>query len=245
MNGRRLALVVGIVLAAGFAPIAASPARAWNDATGELDMPWLGGGERARLFTETTTCVMGPTGSQFHRRWGRSGSAGSDPYDDVDAALRFLAKKGVLDAWPQAIAEGSVADGKELIEPRATPYRLLVVMLEPMVVVMRFDLGALVKLGGGDADQAVGSPRLNQSVAFGTRFPATGHLLWFSPTADQAPTPVTMLAPDRGEIIAAGTRLVLHREGDGWVVAAPERASGGRAAASGERPAAQKRGWFW
>jgi hypothetical protein len=144
-----------------------------------------------------------------------------------------------LKARSAAIAEGSVADGNEIIEPRATPYRLTVVMIEPMVIVMRFDLGALVKLGGGDPDQALGSPRLNQSIAFGTRVPATGHLLWFSPAADQAPTPVTMLAPDRGEIVAAGTRLALRREGATWVVAAPEHARGG------ERPAAQKRGWFW
>jgi len=48
----------------------------------------------------------------------------------------------VLGAWPEAIAEGSVGDGQEIINPRAAPYRFTVVMIEPPVVVMRFDLGA-------------------------------------------------------------------------------------------------------
>jgi hypothetical protein len=186
---------------------------------------------------------MCPTGSQFHRSWGRSGRGGTDPYDDVQAALRFLQKKGVLDAWPEAIAEGSVGDGNEIIEPRATPYRFTIVMLEPLVVVMRFDLGALVKIGGGDSEQAIGTPRLNQAVEFGTRLPATGHLKWFAPAADQVPMAVTMLGPDGGEIVAAGVRLALHREGDAWIVAAPER--GGAAAPPAPRKTPARRGWFW
>jgi hypothetical protein len=233
-----LARVVLLVAVLG-APALAS---AWNDATGELDMPWLGSGERARLFSETTSCVMCPTGSSDHRSWGSSGRGGSDPYDDVQAALRFLKKKGILDAWPEAIAEGSVGDGSEIIEPRATPYRFTIVMLDPLVVVMRFDLGALVKIGGADPDQAIGTPRLNQGVEFGTRVPATGHLRWFSPAADQAPTPVTMLAPDRGEIVASGVRLELQRHGDVWTVGAPQRG------AHVPRPAGTagaRRGWFW
>ena len=125
----------------------ALPAQAWNDVTGTLDMPWLGSGERARLFTKTSSCLMCPTGSSFQRSWGTSGRSGTDPYDDVAAAMRFLKRKGILDAWPAAIAEGSVGDGNEIIEPRAAPHRFTVVMLDPIVVVMRFDLGALVKAG--------------------------------------------------------------------------------------------------
>jgi hypothetical protein len=187
-------------------------------------MPWLGNGGRARMFTKTTTCMMCPTGSSFHRAWGTSGSGGTDPYDDVDAALVFLKGKGVLDAWPKAIAEGTVSDGRETIEPRAAPYRFTIVMLDPMVIVMRFDLGALVKAVDFDADQAIGTPRLNQSVEFGTHVPRTGTLLWFSPTAGEVPAPVHLASADRGEIVVQGKRVVLERHGEEWVVLAPERA---------------------
>lgn len=205
--------------------LAASPVLAWEDATGELDMPWMGHGERARLFTKRSTCLMCPTGSSFHRSWGRSGASGSDPYDDVDAALRFLQTKGVLAAWPEAIAEGSVGTGREIIEPRAAPYRFTIVMIAPMVVVMRFDLGALIKLGAIDADQMIGTPRLNQGVEFGTRLAATGALSWFSPDGDQTPTPVAASGPDRGEIVVRGLRLALERRGDQWTVSRPQRAT--------------------
>lgn len=221
IRGRVLAATIAMIAAAVLG--GAAPANAWTEATGALDMPWLGSGARARLFTKTSTCIMCPTGTSFHRAWGTSGWNGTDPYDDVGAALRFLRKKGVLDAWPEAIAEGGVADGTELIEPRAAPYRFTIVMLEPMVVVMRFDLGALVKAVDHDPDQAIGTPYLNQAVEFGTHLPATGTLQWFSPTADQAPTRVTMTGETRGEIVVQGRELVLERRGGEWIVAAPRR----------------------
>jgi hypothetical protein len=204
--------------------VIAGAAHAWDDATGDLDMPWLGSGERARVYTQKSSCLMCPTGYQFHRSWGRSGRTGSDPYSDVGAALRFLQQRGVLGAWPEAIGEGSVGDGSEIIEPRACPYHFTLVMLEPTVVVMRFDLGALVKVGDVDSAQSVGTPRLNQGVEFGTRIPATGTLLWFAPEAGQIPTPVGLASPERGEIVVQGHRLGLERRGDMWIVNAPQRA---------------------
>ena len=216
---RRLHVLAALALVT----LLAGPAAAWNDATGTLDMPWLGSGGRARLYTKTSTCIMCPTGTSFHRAWGASSWSGTDPYDDVGAALRFLRTKGILDAWPEAIAEGSVGDGHEIIEPRAAPYRFTIVMLDPMVVVMRFDLGALVKAVDWDDDQTIGTPYLNQAVEFGTHVPATGTLQWFSPTADRAPTRVVMSSPERGEIVVQGRRLVLDRRGGEWIVGAPAR----------------------
>lgn len=206
------------------AMLIATPARAWDDASGSLDLPWLGSGERARLYAKKTSCLMCTTGYEYHQSWGRSARTGSDPYGDVQRAFGFLQKRGVLDTWPEAIGEGSVGDGKEIIEPRAAPYRFTIVMLEPTVVVMRFDLGALVKVGDFDPDQSFGTPRLNQGVEFGTRIPATGTLLWFSPQAEQLPTPVTSTSPERGEIVVQGRRLVLERRGDEWIVGPPRPA---------------------
>ena len=57
MSRRRWLLVLALLT------FAAAPARAWDDATGSLDMPWLGDGERARMFTEKTSCLMCPTGA--------------------------------------------------------------------------------------------------------------------------------------------------------------------------------------
>ena len=201
--------------------LTATPARAWDDACGSLDLPWLGSGERARLYAKKTSCLMCTTGYEYHQSWGRSGRGGSDPYSDVQRAFGFLQKRGILDTWPEAIGEGSVGDGKEIIEPRAAPYRFTIVMLEPTVVVMRFDLGALVKVGDFDSHQSFGTPRLNQGVEFGTKIPATGTLLWFSPHVDQLPTPVTLTSPDHGEIVVQGRRLALDRRGDTWTVGPP------------------------
>ena len=201
-----------------------TPARAWDDATADRDMPWLGSGERARLYAKKTTCLMCTTSYEYHQSWGRSGRTGSDPYGDVQRAFGFLQKRGVLDTWPEAIGAGSVGDGKEIIEPRAAPYRFTIVMLEPTVVVMRFDLGALVKVGDLDAAQSFGTPRLDQGVEFGTRIPATGTLLWFSPQADRLPTPVTLISHERGEIVVQGRRLTLDRRDDSWVVGPPRPA---------------------
>src|SRR5262249_15408883 len=81
------------------------------------------------------------------------------------------------------------------------------------VVVMRFDLGALIKEGEMRDDQEIGTPRLNQPVDFGTHVPATGTLLWFCPEAGQVPVAVPLSAPDHGEIVGKGVRLVLDRRG--------------------------------
>jgi len=213
-------LAAGVVAVGAWALIGAR-VMAWNDATGELDMPWLGNGARARLFTKQSTCLMCPTGYTYHRSWGRSGRSGQEPYDMVDGALRFLQQRGVLDGWPEAIAEGTVYDGRETITPRAAPYRFTVVMIEPTVIVMRFDLGALIKVGGAEADQTIGTPRLNQAVEFGTRLPASGTLLWFSPDTAQLPAPVPLSTPEHGEIVVKNLRLVLDRHGDEWTVARP------------------------
>jgi hypothetical protein len=201
--------------------LVAAPARPWDDRTGDRDMPWLGGGGRARLFGKQSTCIMCPTGYTYRQRWGRSGRSGEEPYGTVGAALRFLQQQGVLDAWPEALGEGTVIDDDGIIEPRAAPYRFTVVMIQPTVVIMRFDLGALVKVGEVREGQTVGTPHLNQPVDFGTRVPATGTLLWFSPAAGKPPAPVPLTAPDHGEIVVEGIRLVLDRQGEEWIVDRP------------------------
>lgn len=197
----------------------ATVACAWEDATDDRDMPWLGGGGRARWFHDRSSCLMCPTGYRDEERWGRSRWTGADPYATVGTAMRFLQKSGALARWPEALGEGSVFDGRETIEPRAAPYRFTVVMIEPTVVVMRFDLGALVGAPHPGTDQTIGTARLNAGVEFGTRIPATGTLLWFSPDGGQVPTPVVLSSPDAGEIVADGKRLVLTRRGDVWEVA--------------------------
>jgi hypothetical protein len=167
---------------------------------------------------------MCPTGYTVRRRWGTSGWRGEEPYDTAGRALRFLRDRGILDGWPVALGEGDVGDGGEIIHPRVAPWHLTIVMLSPTVVVMRWDPGALVGLGGAADDQTIGSPRFAGGVAFGTRFPATGTTLrWFSPDAGQPPAPVTMETPDRGVVRVDGVTVVLERRSDAWVVLPPTR----------------------
>ena len=201
----------------------AASAFAWDDRTGDRDMPWMGKGGRARWFSKKATCIMCPTGYRIEELWGTSTWRGADPYGTVQMAVRFLMQdRGMRETWPEAIGEGAVGGaGPDIIDPRAAPYRFTVVMLEPTVVVMRFDLGALVKLGAPENGQEIGTPWMNQSVEYGTRVPATGTLLWFSPDAKQGPTPVAMDGPDRGTIRVQGVELRLARDGEDWVVTRP------------------------
>jgi hypothetical protein len=203
------------------------PAAAWDDQTGERDMPWLGRGGRARWFHDRSTCMMCPTGYRDAIRWGRSAWFGTDPYDTVQTAMRYLMKtRGYRTTWPKALGEGSVGGADEdIIDPRAAPYRFTVVMIEPTVVVMRFDLGALLKLGAPANGQELGTPWMNQAVEYGTHVPATGTLLWFSPDTQDGPVPVPLDATGRGTIRAQAVELGLERTGDAWVVT--RRSAGG------------------
>ena len=204
--------------------LAATSVVAWDDVTGDRDMPWLGSGGRARWFHDRSQCFMCPTGYRDQERWGRSRWTGEDPYTTVGQAMRFLHDAKELERWPEAIGAGSVGgEGPGTIEPRALPYRLTVVMIEPTVIVMRFDLGALVGLPAPHDAPTIGTPWLNQGVEFGVRVPASGTLLWFSPDAKQRPTPVGMRGDDHGEIVAQGKRLVLDRRGGTWQVTVPSR----------------------
>jgi hypothetical protein len=191
-------------------------ARAWDEKSG--DMPWLGKGGRAHYYTRETSCMMCTTGSRVENRWGRSSFSGEDPYQTVGKAMGFLAKRGALAKAAHAIGSGSVSDGTVTIEPKALPYRLTVVMLEPTVIVMNFDLGALVHEGQPTQGQIIGTPALDAYVSYGTRVPATGTLVWFSPDLDVAPTPVSGQASGVGEIDAGGAKLTLERRNDEWIV---------------------------
>lgn len=211
-----------LLLACFVVALALGRAHAWDDVTGDADMPWMGKGGRARYFRKHATCMMCPTGYRVEERWGSGGwfSGGGDPYGIVQTAFRFLMKdQYAREMWPHAFGEGSVGGADvDVIEPRAAPYRFTIVMIEPTVVVMRYDLGALVKLGSPGNGQEIGTPWLNQSVEYGTRLPATGTLLWFSPDAAQGPRPVPLSSPSEGAIRVQGIELELRRDGDGWVV---------------------------
>ncbi len=208
-----LGVAAGLLLALG-----AGPAAAWDDRSAGVDLPWLGSGGRAHLWARDVSCWGCGTGSRHEQLWGRSTWTGEDPYATVGQAMAFLFSQKSMAAAAKALGAGSVYDGQEVLEPKALPYHLTVVMIEPTVVVMSFDLGALVHLGDPREGQAVGTPYLDSWVAYGTRIPATGTLLWFSPTAGVAPTVVPGQASGRGEIEVKGAHLVLQRQGDDWLV---------------------------
>lgn len=211
MIGRLLLMLLLLV------PLAA---RAWEDQTGDRDMPWMGRGGRAHWFFDRSSCLMCPTGYTDSVRWGRWRFTSEDPYLTVGVAMRFLQQQHVLDAFPAAIGEGSVGgDGSdEIIRTRTAPYRFTVVMIEPTVVIMRYDLGALAGLPGPATDQIIGTPRLRQWVEYGTRIPDSGSLQWFAPGSGHVPAPVTLSTPDHGEIVVDGIRLDLRRRDDYWDV---------------------------
>jgi hypothetical protein len=212
-RGRTLLIGAGIVAA-----FSALPACGWEDRSANADMPWLGSGGRAHLYFRETSCFGCPTGSKAEQRWGRSSWSGEDPYVTVGKAMIFLFTEGGMAKAAKSIGAGTIADGSGIIEPRALPYHMTVVMIEPAVIVMNFDLGALIHEGEVKQGPVVGTPYIDGYLTYGTRVPATGTLLWFSPSAKVAPTPVRDQASGHGVIEVGGIRLALDRQGDAWVV---------------------------
>ena len=198
-----------------------SLAHAWKENT-DGDMPWLGGGGRAHYYSEERSAPFTGTGYRRVNRWGRSTWSGEDPYATAGRVMGFLDSIGALAAAPAGQGAGSVAtESGQVVQPRAFPYRFTIVMLEPTVVVMNFDLVALTRGNEEAKGQVLGSPMLNGWMRYGTRVPATGTLLWFSPEGKQAPVAVAGQASGRGEIVVKGTKLVLEKQGDTWVVTRP------------------------
>lgn len=212
-TGRTLMLCAGLAAGLGSASVSA-----WEDRTAGTDMPWMGGGGRAHPYFDRSACFGCPTGYKDRERWGRSRWSGEDPYVTVSKAMSFLVTAGGMGNAARSIGAGTIGVEGGTIEPRAIPYHLTVVMIEPTIVVMNFDLGALIHQGEPQHGQVVGTPYTDGTVSYGTRIPATGTLLWFAPNAKIAPTPVAGQASGRGEINVGRIRVSLERQKDEWVV---------------------------
>lgn len=72
--------------------------------------------------------------------------------------------------------------------------------------------------GQPQSGQIVGAAYIDGVVIYGTRVPATGSLLWFSPEAKAPPAPVANQRAGRGEIQVGGVTLSLERGADLWTV---------------------------
>ena len=183
------------------------------------DMPWLGSGMRARLYYRESSCLMCPTGYQSEERWGRFSWSGEAPYNTVSKAMSFLSNAPLFANAPSAKGAGSIADDSGIITPRALPYHFTIVMLEPTVVVMNFDLGAIIHAGEAQQGQVVGTPYIDGYLSYGTKVPATGTLLWFSPEDRAGPKIVSGQKTGFGDIrLTNGIKLALELRGDDWLI---------------------------
>ena len=200
----------------------------WNDMTGARDMPWLGKGGRARWGAKDRTKpweFMDPRGPKIEARWGASGGTGESPYATAQRAVDYLGQIGFLKPWPRYPADSASAG------TTALPYRLTLVCLQPMVVILRFDLSAAIpdpvpefSFGAYPPShrehpwlQGLNGGGLANGVMFGSRVLDRGSLLWFSPDAQVPPTPLD-LSRGSAEISANGTRLKMTRNGEEWEV---------------------------
>lgn len=101
--------------------------------------------------------------------------------------------------WPATQEAGTSSDGDRTYEPRRPPSTFTIVMIQPTVVVMSYDLGALA---GAVPPPAHGlrNPHIDAWIHYGSEISASGSLSWFSQDVGQEPTPVRMQSEDRGEI---------------------------------------------
>jgi hypothetical protein len=207
-----------LLIALGFALIAyAYLANAWEDRSAD-DMPWLGSGRRARLYYRQSSCLMCPTGFQSEERWGRFAWFGEEPYTTVAKAMRYLRETPIFANAPVAKGAGSIGDDSGIIVPRALPYHFTVVMIEPTVVIMNFDLGALTHEGEPQQGNVVGTPYIDGYVSYGTTVQATGTLMWFSPTEKAGPSIVDGQTSGLAEIVLKAARIKLERRGGEWSI---------------------------
>jgi hypothetical protein len=195
----------------------------WSDQTGPREMPWLGKGGRARWWVMDKTKpwdIMNPRGPELERRWGPSGRSGTNPYEDADHAMEYLARSGFLKPWPvyppEVSQQGAVA----------FPYRITIVAIHPTVAVLRFDLAAVIEdpipFSRGAfppsqyeiyPDQGLGWSKTLNRVMFGTHVSSRGSLMWFCPEANIGPTPLDV-ASGHTEIALKDFRLAVDRKGE-------------------------------
>jgi hypothetical protein len=65
----------------------------------------------------------------------------------------------------------------------------------------------------------VGTPYIDGYVSYGTKVPATGKLLWFSPEGRVGPKIVSGQEAGFGEIrLTNGIKLALELRGDDWLI---------------------------
>ena len=199
----------------------------WSDVTGNRDMPFVGTSGRARWFSRDATKpwdVMNPRGPTIETRWGSSASAGEHPYDTGNRAADFLERTPFATEWPTyPPVEGHPPR-------RALPYRVTIVCIQPTIALIRFDPSAAIEdpiefsfgafpAGARDSthDQKVGGGNFVNAFMFGTRAVAGPSMLWFSPDAGIAPTPLD-LSKGRATIAAKGVSLTVERRGEELVV---------------------------
>jgi hypothetical protein len=222
-----LLLVTAFAFSAGAADERALLPFVWNDVTGTRDMPWMGSGGRARWYKRDVTKpwdVMNPRGPTIETVWGSSGGSGESPFETGDRAAGYLERVGFLKEWPTY----PPVDGKP--GRRAFPYRMTIVCIEPTVAILRFDLSAVledpIEFSAGSFppsqsetyyEQRVSGGSIVNSAMFGTHVAAGGSLLWFSPDAPVAPTPL-VLSGGRAKIALKGFSLDLELRGGEIVV---------------------------
>jgi len=109
-------LMTGAPLVLMFASL---PACGWEDKSG-ADMPWLGGGGRAHLYHQRSSCMGCPTGYQDEERWGGSAWSGKSPYATVGKAMEFLAENaGALPVRRTKLLHRISEDGRRGDSPPA------------------------------------------------------------------------------------------------------------------------------
>jgi hypothetical protein len=94
-------------------------------------------------------------------------------------AMSFLFSEGGMAKAARSIGSRSISDGSGIIEPGALPYHMSVVMIEPTVIAMNFDLGALIHDGEVRNGQVVGTPYVDGYLAYGPASLRRGHCRGF------------------------------------------------------------------
>jgi hypothetical protein len=194
----------------------------WTDNTGKRDMPWMGKGGRAKLYLIDRTKpwdIMNPRGPTIERSWGSSGGSGESPFETAQHAMEYLARIGFLDGYPSYPGEGSRPG------PKAFPFRMTIVAIQPTVAILRFDLSAAIEdpipfvfgsFPPSQRDQAdlqdVGPSGTVSRVMIGTHLvDRPGTLLWFSPDLKLKPAPLD-LSGGRADLALPGFHLVVARK---------------------------------
>jgi hypothetical protein len=184
----------------------------------QIDGPWSAPDIHSREFKREYFANFMDDGVTSDKEWTTATGSHLNAYRVADSVEHYLKKRGYLDQWPQSQA----GVGDYIL--RVAPYTFHIVTIDPTVVIMvphNFgnprDNRSSGDIVGWPPKQSFTSDRMLNYIQYGTSFPYSTNILWFSPDRSSAPAEPSRLGDSELEIVGKHIKLVMKKDGDLWI----------------------------